>query len=276
MATRFTRGPDSLESGARPITGSWLGPDEPPAVELVNAEGSGSAVLVCDHASNRVPRRLGTLGLDAAALADHIAWDPGAAEVARRLSADLDAPLVLSGYSRLVIDCNRPLGNAQSIADQSAGVPVPGNRAMSAPDRTVRIDALFRPYHDAIARLLDGRPHRASLLLSIHSFTPVLDGQTRPWPVGVSYWRDPRLAALLREGLSQGMESAVGDNQPYPIDEAIDYTVPVHGEGRGLPSVMIEIRQDGIRGLAGAAVWATRLAQAYRRIEAEALSLCAS
>jgi predicted N-formylglutamate amidohydrolase len=274
MAKRFTQKPDSMDSDARLSAGCWLGPDEPPAVELVNAEGSGNAVLVCDHASNRVPRRLGTLGLDAAALDDHIAWDPGAAEVARRLSAHLDAPLVLSGYSRLVIDCNRPLGNAQSIAQQSAGVPVPGNRALSAADRAVRIDALFRPYHGAIARLLERRSHRASLLLSIHSFTPVLDGRARPWQVGVSYWRDPRLAALLRGELSQGTESAVGYNQPYPIDEAIDYTVPVHGEGRGLPSVMIEIRQDGIRGLAAAAAWATRLAQAYRRIEAEALRGC--
>ncbi len=265
-----------MDSDTHPITCSWLGSDEPPAVELVNAGGSGSAVLVCDHASNRIPRRLGNLGLDALALADHIAWDPGAAEVARRLSADLDAPLVLSGYSRLVIDCNRPLGNAQCIAEQSAGVPVPGNRALSAGDRAMRIDTLYRPYHDAIARLLERRSQRASLLLSIHSFTPVLEGRERPWQVGVSYWRDPRLAVLLRGGLSQGMESAVGDNQPYAIDEAIDYTVPVHGEGRGLPSVMIEMRQDGIRVPAQAATWAARLAQAYRRIEAEALRLCAA
>lgn len=260
--------------GRSPICSGLLGFAEPPAVELVNPGGTGSVVLVCDHASNRVPRRLGTLGLDAAVLKDHIAWDPGAAEVARRLSRDLDAPLVLSGYSRLVIDCNRPLGNAQSIAEQSASIPVPGNRGLSSMDRAIRVDGLFRPYHDAIARLLDARPHRATLLLSIHSFTPVLDGRVRPWPVGVSYWRDPRLAALLRRELTASAESMVGDNEPYPIDDEVDYTVPVQGEGRGLPSVMIEIRQDGIRSPGDAATWAARLSLAYRRMEAEALRLC--
>ena len=276
MKKVWARTSETPVSSLSPIPSGLLGFDEPPAVELVNPEGTSPAVLVCDHASNRVPRALGNLGLDAAALADHIAWDPGAAEVARRLSADLDAPLVLSGYSRLVIDCNRPLGNAQSIAEESAGIPVPGNRGLSSMDRAIRVDGLFRPYHDAIARLLDARSQRASLLLSIHSFTPVLDGPVRPWPVGVSYWRDPRLAALLRRGLTASAEFMVGDNEPYPIDEAIDYTVPVHGEGRGLPSVMIEIRQDGIQSPADAATWAARLSLAYRRIEAEALRLCGS
>jgi predicted N-formylglutamate amidohydrolase len=248
-----------------------LGADEPPAVEVVNAGATGSAVLVCDHASNRVPRRLGDLGLEAVQLADHIGWDPGAADVARRLSAHLDAPLLLSGYSRLVVDCNRPLGNPESIAEQSAGVPVPGNRGLSFRERDMRIDALFRPYHDAIRRLLDARPHRPSLLLSIHSFTPVLNGRPRPWDIGISYGRDRRLAALLLGALARKGGLTVGDNQPYPVEDDIDYTIPHHGEGRGLPCVMIEIRQDGIRTAAGAAVWAERLANAYRLIEAEAL-----
>ena len=248
-----------------------LGSDEPPPVEVVNADGRSSVVLVCDHASNRVPRQLGSLGLDAVQLADHIGWDPGAADVARRLSAHLDAPLVLSGYSRLVIDCNRPLHNAESIAEQSDGVPVPGNRGLSSSERASRINALFRPYHDAIDRLLDGRARRPSLLLSIHSFTPVLNGRPRPWHIGVSHWRDRRLAALMLGALAHCEDFTVGDNEPYPIDDDVDYTIPVHGEGRGLPSVMIEIRQDGIRTAAGAATSAERLAEAYRMIEAEAL-----
>ena len=179
-----------------------LEPAEPPAFEIVNARGKGSAVLVCDHASNRVPRRMHELGLNSQQLADHIAWDPGAADVARALSALLDAPLVLSGYSRLVIDCNRPLQSRESIAEQSAGVPVPGNRYLSAQDRERRIATFF---------------------------------------------------------------------QPYPIDDAFDYTIPVHGEGRGLASAMIEIRQNEIRSAATAAAWATRLAHAFQASEAEAL-----
>ncbi len=250
--------------------------DEPPAVELVNAGGTGSAVLVCDHASNRVPRRLRGLGLDPVHLADHIAWDPGAADVARRLSAHLDAPLLLSGYSRLVVDCNRPLGNQQSIAVDSAGVPVPGNRGLSLQEKVVRIEALFRPYHDAISRLLDARSHRPTPLISIHSFTPVLGGQARPWHIGISYGRDRRLAALLLGALARSRELTVGDNVPYPIEDDVDYTIPHHGERRALPCVMIEIRQDGIRKAAGAGTWAERLADAYRLIEADALRLCGS
>jgi len=250
---------------------SLLGPDEPPAVEVAHADGRSSAVLFCDHASSRVPHRLGTLGLDAAQLADHIAWDPGAAEVARHLSAQLDAPLVLSGYSRLVIDCNRPLDSVDSIAEHSAGIPIPGNHRLSSRDKELRRDTLFRPYHGAIARLLDGRSQRPSMLLSIHSFTPVLNHRPRPWHIGVSHWRDPRLAVLMLEALAQSGDLSIGDNAPYPIDDAIDYTIPVHGEGRGLPSVMIEIRQDGIPTTADAAAWAARLAEAYRQIEAVAL-----
>lgn len=250
-----------------------LDPDEPPAFEVINTAGAGSAVLVCDHASNRVPRRLGTLGLAPEQLADHIGWDPGAAELALRLSAQLDAPLVSSGYSRLVIDCNRPLDNAASIAELSAGVSIPGNLGLTAQARVLRVETLFRPYHEAIDRLLDARSNRPSLLLSIHSFTPAMNGEQRPWPVGVSHWRDRRFAALLSKALGHRVDGIVGDNQPYPIEEAIDHTVPVHGEGRGLHAVMIEIRNDGLRTRAQIDAWAEGLAAAYREIEAEAINL---
>jgi len=252
---------------------SLLGPDEPSAVEIVNPDGSGSALLVCDHASNRVPLRLGTLGLDAVQLADHIGWDPGAADVARRLSGYLDAPLVLSGYSRLVIDCNRPIRSAESIPEQTDGVPVPGNRGLSQDQRESRTDALFRPYHGAIDRLLDSRPQRPTLLLSIHSFTPILNGRTRPWQIGVSYGHKREFAALLLGALARSGDITIGDNEPYPIEDGVDYTIPMHGEGRGLPGVMIEIRQDGIQTAASTAAWAARLAKAYRLIEAEALRI---
>ncbi len=250
-----------------------LATDEPAAVEIVNADGNGSAVLVCDHATNRVPQRLGGLGLDTTQLAAHIAWDAGAADVARRLSAQLDAPLLLSGYSRLVIDCNRPLASDESIPEQSAGVPVPGNRKLAPGDRGRRIDALYRPYHDAIARLLDTRAARPTLLLSLHSFAAVFHGTPRPWHAGVAYWRHGDLAALLRAALARDEDLTIGDNQPYAIEAGIDYTVPRHGEGRGLPSVMIEMREDEVRTSSGAAAWAARLAAAYRRIEPAALRL---
>ena len=248
-----------------------LEPAEPAAFELVNARGKGSAMLVCDHASNRVPRRMHELGLNSQQLADHIAWDPGAADVARALSALLDAPLVLSGYSRLVIDCNRPLQSRESIAEQSAGVPVPGNRYLSAQDRERRIATFFQPYHQAIHKLMDARRRQPTVLLSIHSFAAVFNGQHRPWHAGVAYRHDHRLAQRLHQALRQRGDINVGYNQPYPIDDAFDYTIPVHGEGRGLASAMIEIRQNEIQSPATAAAWATRLAHAVQASDAEAL-----
>jgi predicted N-formylglutamate amidohydrolase len=150
-------------------------------------------------------------------------------------------------------------------------VPVPANRGLTPLDRERRLNTFFLPYHAAISRLLDRRSHRASLLLSIHSFTPVLNGRSRPWHTGVSCGRDRRLAALLLGALAYRGNFNVGDNEPYPIETDVDYTIPVHGEARGLPCAMIEIRQDGIRTAAGAAAWAAQLAQAYRMIEAGAL-----
>lgn len=242
-----------------------LAAGEPPAYEIVNSDGAGPAVIVCDHAANRIPLRLGTLGLAPEVLASHIAWDPGAAEVATRLADRLDAPLVRSGYSRLIIDCNRPLESAESIPLHSAGITVPGNQGLSAGERAARVEALFRPYHDAIAALLDHRAAaaRPSVLLSVHSFTPALNGSHRPWHIGFAYGRDPRLALLLLDAFPTEGKITVGHNQPYSVDDTTDYTLPVHGEQRGLPHVLIEIRQDGLITADDADRWAARLARCY-------------
>ncbi len=240
--------------------------DDARPFEIVNGSGESNVVLVCDHASHRVPRRLGTLGLDPSRLKTHIGWDPGAAAVAQALSAELDAPLVLSGYSRLVIDCNRPLDSAESIVEESDGVPVPANLGLLAEEKRSRENELFRPYHDAIARVLDDRSDQPSVLLSIHSFTPVLAGQARPWNIGVSSRRERQLARLLIAELAAHPDGwTVGDNQPYAIDDDLDYTIPIHAEPRGLPNALIEVRQDGIEKAADARVWAGRLAEAIRR-----------
>ena len=245
-----------------------LDPDET-AFEVVNIDGRGVAVLTCDHASNRFPRRLGSFGLDAAAIASHIAWDPGAAWVARRLSRLLDAPLVLSNFSRLVIDCNRPVESPTSAPAESAGVRIPGNERLSDVRAATRRAALFDPYHAAIRAVLDARRYagRPTALLAIHSFTPDYPHQIRPWTIGVSYNRDRRLAALLLDALAEDTTLIVGDNKPYSVDDESDYTIPVHGERRGIPHALIEIRQDGLATEAAAAIWADRLARAFRRVE---------
>lgn len=248
---------------------SLLEGDDVPPFEIVNGDGGSNVVLVCDHASHRVPSRLGTLGLEEARLREHIGWDPGAAAVARQLSSELDAALVLSGYSRLVIDCNRPLRSAQSIAVESDGVAIPANVGLSPEQTGLRARALFRPYHDAIARVLDRRRDRPSVLLSIHSFTPVMAGHVRPWNVGVSSRRKRRLASLLVAELAAHEDGlTVGDNQPYAIDDELDYTIPIHAEARGLPNALIEMRQDGLEKPADVRAWAGRLAAAVRRTEA--------
>jgi predicted N-formylglutamate amidohydrolase len=250
-----------------------LSEDEPAAFEVLNPDGVGNAVLVCDHASNRLPRKLGTLGLGTADLASHIAWDPGAALVARDLSDLLDAPLVLSAYSRLVIDCNRPLESPESIPPRSNAITVPGNQLLAFEDRALRIECLFKPYHRAISDTLDARDGRPSLLLSLHSFTPILSGQPRPWTIGISYGRDRRFAALMLMALKREKSIDVGDNQPYAVDDTSDYTIPHHGEARGLPHALVEIRQDGLTTPAAAAVWAERLAKTFREAETFALRL---
>jgi len=244
-----------------------LSATEPAAFEIVNPEGKNNLVLVCDHASNRVPEYLAELGLSAAQLADHIGWDPGAAAVARLLAKNLDAPLLLSGYSRLVIDCNRPLASNELIPEQSAGIIIPGNQHLSPQQREQRIQELFIPYHNAIDELLDARllsnPQQPAIFLSIHSFTPFLFNQQRPWHIGVSHKSDDHFAKHLHSGLVQQGDIVVGFNQPYAIEDEFDYSIPTHGEARNLPSAMLEIRQDGLITETGIERWAERIAQAY-------------
>lgn len=254
-----------------PTPCSLLAATDPPAFEVVNAAGASLFVLVCDHASNRVPLKLHNLGLNAQQLADHISWDSGAADVARMLSVLIDAPLVLGGYSRLVIDCNRPLHSKELIVVQSDGVTIPGNEHLTADDRDRRVTTFFNPYHEAIAQLLNSRKDPTALL-SIHSFTANLNGIQRPWHIGVACRHDERLAKQLYAALLQHPDIVmglfnVGYNQPYAVEDEFDYTLPVHGEGRGLPCAMLEIRQNEIQLPTAAAIWAARIAQALQKIE---------
>ena len=244
-----------------------LGSDEPDAVEIVNGDSDALFLFVCDHASSRLPRALGTLGLAPAEIASHIGWDIGAAELARRLAATFAAPLVLTGYSRLVLDCNRPLASEGSIPRVSAGIGIAGNAALSAAEQLQRQATLFHPYHRAIAAVLDRRRERnlPTALLAIHSFTPDYPGESRPWHVDFAYHRDRRLAGLLIDAFDvPGI--LVGDNLPYAVEDDSDYTIPVHGENRGLPHVLVEIRQDTLADAAGIDLWAARFAALLARL----------
>lgn len=236
--------------------------DEPVAFSMERPEGRSEFLLVCDHASRRVPHSLGSLGLDDSQLASHIAWDIGAAGVAKRLSAALDATLLLQNYSRLVIDCNRPPGSESSIPTRSEYVHIAANEGLTTSAGAARVAEIFAPYHAAISTILDQRRVAGirTLLVSIHSFTPVYLGQSRPWQVGLMYRHDRRLGHALLELLRRDPVLHAGENLPYAISDDTDFTIPVHGEARGLPHVGIEIRQDLIADALGQLEWATRLA----------------
>ena len=243
--------------------GPLLADGEPPPVQLERAAGRSDYFLTCDHAGARIPRRLASLGLPAAELQRHIAWDLGAAAVALKLAETLDATLVMQPYSRLVIDCNRPLHSAESIVTVSERTTIPGNRPLSAAQVEQRRRDIFMPYHACIRAQLDARAQRSqpTKLVCLHSFTPVYLGTPRPWHVGVLYHRDTRMAHALLTALRADASLVVGDNEPYDVSDDTDYTIPEYGERRGLPHVEIEIRQDLIADEAGQHDWALRLAR---------------
>jgi predicted N-formylglutamate amidohydrolase len=244
------------------IAEPWIGRDEPAPFVVVNPKSKGRAVLACDHASAYIPRRLGSLGLAAEDRMRHIAWDIGAAEVARGLSRALEAPLFLAGYSRLVVDCNRPLRVADIFAERSEDTAIPGNVGISAEEKAERASTFYWPYHDALHEFIGSRAKGGGVpvLICVHSFTPVFRGVERRWHVGVHYRLDSRLAELAIEELRRDRDLIVGENEPYEVTLDEDYTVPVHAERRGLPYVLFEIRQDLISSRPGVEAWAGRLA----------------
>lgn len=261
-----------MDTGVETQVASLLAADEPPPFSIANASGASPFFLTCDHAGRRIPRSLGDLGLDESELQRHIAWDIGAAGVMSQLARSLDAFAIAQTYSRLVIDCNRPFESPTLIALRSERTDIPGNANLSAAQRQQRIDEVFAPYHARIAAELDARraAGRPTILVTVHSFTPVYYDVARPWQVGALYHRDTRLAhALLRVIREEGAWTA-GDNEPYSVSDASDYAIPVYGEQRGLPHVELEIRQDLIADAAGQAEWAERAAAWLLRASAEA------
>ena len=236
--------------------------DEPP-VTVRRTDGRSPFLLTCDHAGRQLPTRLGRLGLPDTELERHIAYDIGAADTSRLLSDTLDAVLVEQRYSRLVIDCNRPPGTASAIPEISESTTITGNLRLTRAERQARVAEIFRPYHDRIAAEIDERlaGGRRTVLIAMHSFTPVYKGVPRPWHVGTLYGRDGRLAEALGRLLREEAALTVGDNEPYAVTDETDYTIPTHGEGRGLIHVGIEIRQDLLADPAGQADWAARLAR---------------
>ena len=241
------------------------------AVRVSNDAGRSRYLLLCDHASNHLPAEFGSLGLGEADLLRHIAWDPGAAAVCRHMSQLLDATLAESCISRLVIDCNRPLDAPDLIAAVSETTAIPGNANISAVAKARRVALAYEPYHAAVEDLIERRigGGRETWLIAVHSFTPVYAGVPRPWQVGVIHDEDERLAAPLLARLSAIEGLTVGINQPYSPADRVYHTLERHARSRGLPCVMIELRNDEIADPAGQRRWAERLAAIFNDLNVE-------
>jgi predicted N-formylglutamate amidohydrolase len=247
-----------------------LGNEEVPPVYEDNASGRSPFLLTCDHYGRLIPRVLGDLGLPESELTRHIAWDIGIAGVAEALAKHLDAHLVAQRYSRLVIDCNRPPRAPSSIPIVSEATTISGNEGLAREAAETRRRQIFEPYHRRIDEIIDARNAKGmpTVLVSLHSFTPVYAGIARPWHIGTLYHRDTILPPRLLKMLRAEADLVVGDNEPYAVSDDTDYTIPVHGEARGLMNSGIEIRQDLIGDPAGQQQWAERLARVLGEIEA--------
>lgn len=228
---------------------------ESKAVEVLNEDGQGAVLLLCEHASNHIPDALNALGLGDEALASHIAWDPGAREVAVALSAVLDAPLVASCISRLVYDCNRPPEAPGAMPERSETTDVPGNLNLSEADRRARVDAVYTPFCDAVSELVekrkaDGLP---TVLVTIHSFTPVYFGKPREVEIGILHDSDNRMADLMLSEARALPHRNIKRNDPYGPEDGVTHSLKLHGIEHGLPNVMLEVRNDLIRDTTGQA-----------------------
>jgi predicted N-formylglutamate amidohydrolase len=246
-----------------------LKPEDVPPVREFNTGGRSPFFLTCDHYGRLIPHVLGDLGLPESELVRHIAWDIGIAGVAEALSKHLDAHLIVQRYSRLVIDCNRPPHVASSIPRISEATTIPANEGLSREAAATRRAQIFDPYHRRIDEIIDQRGNAGmpTVLVSLHSFTPVYAGIARPWHIGTLYHRDTNLPPLLLQSLRAEGDLVVGDNEPYAVSDETDYTIPVHGEARGLMNTGIEIRQDLISDQAGEKAWADRLGRILGEIE---------
>ncbi len=246
-----------------------LAESDPHPLEVVGERYRGQFFLTCEHAGRAIPSCLGDLGIGRREMDRHIAYDVGAEEVSRKLSDLLSAPLYIQRYSRLVIDCNRPARASDSIPEMSDGTVIPKNIGLCPQDREERYLLIHRPYHDAVKEalgrfvMLNGEP----ILLAIHSFTPVMrsTGEAREYELGLLYNRDDRFARAMLEVVNLSYpEIKAALNVPYTVDDLSDYTIPVHGEARGIPHVLIEIRNDLISNQAGQSRWADIISQTAR------------
>jgi predicted N-formylglutamate amidohydrolase len=215
-------------------------------VAVERPDGKASFFIICEHASRRLPELFGDLGLTSEALSSHIAWDPGALSVARHISANLDSTLVYQRFSRLIYDCNRPPESPAAMPETSEIYAIPGNRDLKDTERRERTEALYTPFHDRIRALLTDRSARgqATMIVTIHSFTPVYLGKSRAVELGILHDEDSRLADRMLSDAAKAPVYRTERNEPYGPKDGVTHTLKLHGIANGLHNVMIEVRND--------------------------------
>jgi predicted N-formylglutamate amidohydrolase len=252
---------------ATAITAPLLQADEPPPFEIINENGASRALLVCEHGGVTVPRQLKTLGLSPEHFTRHYALDIGVRRVTQTLAQILDASAIIANYSRLVVDLNRAVDHPTTFAPSGEGTPVPGNIAMSAEDRALRLAEIYDPFHTALQGMIDRRVAEGRLpsVISIHSFTPVFFGQKRPWEIGMLWVNDTRLPQPMIDWF-RDKGFAVGDNEPYDARAMGGTTVNRHGDDRRLANVLVEIRNDLIGNDEKSDSWAKMLGDCLKTV----------
>lgn len=238
---------------------------DPDPIDFFNPDGDADVLLVCEHAGQHVPEKLYGLQLSNSDMDKHIGWDIGAAAVTKKMSKLLNAPAILQRYSRLVIDCNRPPEAPDAMPEVADNVPIPGNQNLHPAARRQRVDEIFWPFHHVVEEAIQSKRYR--LVLSIHSFTPQLGDEARPWPLAFLFRGDAatptKLASFIRESQP---DLPIGMNEPYQIDDESDWFVPHHGEKNNIPHSLIEIRNDQIETENGQQLWAAQLALATTQL----------
>ncbi|WP_086994759.1 N-formylglutamate amidohydrolase [Rhizobium sullae] len=230
-------------------------------VGIERPHGKSPLLVICEHASWTLPEQFGDLGLSEEALKSHIAWDPGALAVARGISTALDATLVFQRFSRLIYDCNRPPESPAAMPEKSEIYAIPGNQNLSAEERRARTEALYLPFHDVVRGLIKDRHGRGqeTVIVTVHSFTPVYNGKERAVELGILHDADSRLADLMLAGAVDAPLYKTERNEPYGPQDGVTHTLILHGLSNGFRNVMIEVRNDLISDDAGQGVMADYL-----------------
>lgn len=253
-----------MQSEAVEVSNTLLLENDPPPAEIVNSTSERNIVFVCEHAGRTIPKALGDLGLSKYDLDRHIAYDVGAEKVARMMSEILGAPLVIQSYSRLVVDCNRPVDAPDAIPQSSDTTIIPGNFGIGQTQRQQRIGEIFVPFHNAVSAMLDKHPRKA--VFAIHSFTPVLGREARPWDLAFLFRKDSFTSRSLAKAVGKlDPNLKIGMNEPYAIEDNADWFVPYHGERRDLAHSLIEIRNDHLGTNDSCRSWAALLSNAIEQ-----------